>query len=112
MAVALAASGHSCSLAQEGLAFGRFGSRHEDPLTDRIFKLLVLSLGVLLIFLVGFFVALLNEDVKPPAITPAPAPRVEAAPPKADQNPNDLTTKRVKTIIVRPEDVSSTPTNP
>jgi hypothetical protein len=29
-----------------------------------------------------------------------------------DQNPNDLTTKRVKTIIVRPEDLSSTPVNP
>ena len=79
---------------------------------DRMFKLLVLSLVVLLIFLVGFFVALLNEDVKPPVVTPAPAPRVEAAPPKVDQNPADLTTKRVKTIIVRPEDLSQTPTNP
>ena len=108
MAVALAANGHSCPVAQERLAFDRFGSRHEDPLIDRMFKLLVLSLGVLLIFLVGFFVALLNEDEKPVA----PAPRVEAAPPKTDQNPNDLTTKRVKTIIVRPEDLSSTPVNP
>ena len=79
---------------------------------DRIIKLLVMALGVVLIFLVGFFIALLNEDVKPPAVTPAPPPRVEAAPPKTDQNPNDLTTKRVKTIIVRPEDLSSTPVNP
>ena len=77
-----------------------------------MFKWIVLALGVVLIFLVGFFVALLNEDVKPPAVPLAPAPRVEAAPPQADQNPADLTTKRVKTIIVRPEDVSSTPTNP
>ena len=112
MAVAPFANGHSCSPAREGLASERFGSRHEDPLLDRIFKWIVLALGVLLIFLVGFFVALLNEDVKPPAVPPAPAPRVEAAPPKTDQNPNDLTTKRVKTIIVRPEDLSSTPVNP
>ena len=77
-------------------------------MTDRIFKLLLLCLGVLLIFLVGFFVALLNEDEKPVA----PPPRVEAAPPKTDQNPADLTTKRVKTIIVRPEDLSSSPVNP
>jgi hypothetical protein len=81
-------------------------------LIDRIIKTLVLALGALLIFLVGFFVALLNDDVKPPAVTPAPPPRVEAAPPKTDQTSNDLTTKRVKTIIVRPEDLSSTPTNP
>ena len=99
-------------MAQEGLAFDRFGSRHEDPLIDRIFKLLVLSLGVLLVVLVGAFIALLNEDAKPPAVTPAPPPRAEAAPPKMDQNPNDLTTKRVKTIIVRPEDLSSTTVNP
>ena len=79
---------------------------------DRIFRLLVLALGVVLIFLVGAFIALLNEDAKPPAVTPAPAPRVEAAPPKTDQNPADLTTKRVKTIIVRPEDLSSSPVNP
>ena len=79
---------------------------------DRIFKLLVLSLGVLLVVLVGAFIALLNEDAKPPAVTPAPPPRVEATPPKSDQNPNDLTTKRVKTIIVRPEDLSSTLVNP
>ena len=79
---------------------------------DRIIKLLVMALGVVLIFLVGFFIALLNEDVKPQAVTPAPPPRVEAAPPKTDQNPNDLTTKRVKTIIVRPEDLSFTPVNP
>ena len=79
---------------------------------DRIIKFVVMALGVVLIFLVGFFVALLNEDVKPPVVTPAPPPRVEAAPPKTDQNPNDLTTKRVKTIIVRPEDLSSTPVNP
>ena len=77
-------------------------------MTDRIFKWIVLCLAVLLIFLVGFFVALLNEDEKPVA----PPPKVEAAPPKTDQNPNDLTTKRVKTIIVRPEDLSSTPVNP
>ena len=75
---------------------------------DRIIKLLSWCLGVLLIFLVGFFVALLNEDEKPVA----PPPRVEAAPPKTDQNPADLTTKRVKTIIVRPEDLSSTTVNP
>ena len=75
---------------------------------DRIIKFVVMALGVVLIFLVGFFVALLNEDEKPVA----PAPRVEVAPPKTDQNPNDLTTKRVKTIIVRPEDLSSTPVNP
>ena len=75
---------------------------------DRIIKFVVMALGVVLIFLVGFFVALLNEDEKPVA----PAPRVEAAPPKVDQNPADLTTKRVKTIIVRPEDLSSTPTSP
>ena len=79
---------------------------------DRIIKYLIISLGVLLIFLVGFFVALLNDDVKPPAVTPAPPPRVEAAPPKTEQNPNDLTPKRVKTIIVRPEDLSSTTTSP
>ena len=79
-----------------------------------MFKWLVLALGVVLIILVGVFIALLNEDAKPPAVTPAPppAPRVEAAPPKTDQNPNDLTTKRVKTIIVRPEDLSSTLVNP
>ena len=79
---------------------------------DRIFRLLVLALGVVLIFLVGAFIALLNEDAKPPAVTPAPPPRVEAVPPKTDQTPADLTTKRVKTIIVRPEDLSSTPVNP
>ena len=79
---------------------------------DRIIKFLALSLGVLLIFLVGFFVALLNEETKPPVPTPAPPPMAEAAPPKMDQNPNDLTTKRVKTIIVRPEDLSSTSVNP
>jgi len=81
-------------------------------LIDRIIKLLSWCLGVLLIFLVGFLVAHVHEDAKPPAATPAPPPRAEAAPPKMDQNPNDLTTKRVKTIIVRPEDLSSTPTNP
>jgi hypothetical protein len=81
-------------------------------LIDRIIKLLSWCLGVLLIFLVGFLVAHFHEDVKPPSATPAAPPRAEAAPPKMEQNPNDLTTKRVKTIVVRPEDVSSTPTNP
>ena len=77
-----------------------------------MFKWLVLSLGILLIFLVGAFIALLNEDAQPPAATPAPPPRVEAAPPKIDQSPADLTTKLVKTIVVRPEDLSSTLVNP
>ena len=77
-----------------------------------MFKWLVLSLGILLIFLVGAFIALLNEDAQPPAAPPAPPPRVEAAPPKIDQSPADLTTKRVKTIVVRPEDLSSTLVNP
>jgi len=81
-------------------------------LIDRIIKLLSWCLGVLLIFLVGFLVAHFHEDVKPPSATPVAPPRAEAAPPKMEQNPNDLTTKRVKTIVVRPEDVSSTPTNP
>ena len=79
---------------------------------DRIIKLLSWCLGVLLIFLVGFLVAHSVEEAKPPAVTPAPPPRAEATPPKMDQNPNDLTTPRVKTIVVRPEDQSSTPKTP
>ena len=74
---------------------------------DRMFKWIVLALGVVLIVLVGFFVALLNEDVKPPAVPLAPAPRVEAEPGKLDPSPNDIATKRVKTITVRPEEPST-----
>jgi hypothetical protein len=81
-------------------------------LIDRVIKLLSWCLGVLLIFLVGFLVAYVNEEVKPPVAPLAPPPRAEVAPPKMDQNPNDLTTKRVKTIVVRPEDLSSIPTSP
>lgn len=79
---------------------------------DRIIKLLSWCLGVLLIFLVGFLTAHSFEEAKPSAVTPAPPPRAEATPPKMDQNPNDLTTKRVKTIVVRPEDQSSTSQTP
>ena len=70
---------------------------------DRIIKLLVLSLGVLLIFLVGLFVASISEDSRPPA----PAPRAEAEPGKLDPSPNDIATTRVKTITVRPEEPST-----
>ena len=81
---------------------------------DRTFKLLVLSLGVLLILLLGLFVATLIEEHQSPVpeLSRAPAPRVEAAPPKIDQNSNDLVTKRVKTIVVRPEEPLLTPRNP
>lgn len=79
---------------------------------DRVIKLLSWCLGVLLIFLVGFLVAHFNEEAKPSAPAPAPAPRAEADPSKLDQHPNDIPTKRVKTIVVRPEDQSSTPKTP
>ena len=79
---------------------------------DRIIKLLSWCLGILLILLAGAFIALLNEEANPSVSAPAPPPRAEAAPPKMNQNSSDLTTKRVKTIIVRPEDLSSTSGNP
>ena len=75
---------------------------------DRIIKLLVLSLGALLIFLVGVFVAGLSESPQ----APEPTPRVEAEPTKVEPGPHDLPTKRVKTIAVRPETLSESPKIP
>jgi len=83
-------------------------------LIDRIIKVLVLFLGGLLIFLVGHLLAIGGEDARRPDPAPASgaAPRTEPEPGKLDAIPSDIPTKRVKTIIVRPEDLSSSPVNP
>ena len=75
---------------------------------DRIIKLLLFCLGGLLIFLLGQFVASSGEE------QPVPASTSRGEPPsaKVESTPNDLPTKRVKTIIVRPEDLSPTPQGP
>ena len=75
---------------------------------DRTIKLLALSLGVLLIALLGAFFATLFDG--PPS--PTAAPRAEAEPQHLDASPDDLVTRRVKTITVRPDDQSSQPRNP
>ena len=79
---------------------------------DRIIKLLVLSLGGLLIFLVGHLLATGGDEMRRPDPAPAVAPRAEPEPDKLDANPNDIATKRVKTIPVRPEDLSPGPSRP
>ena len=81
---------------------------------DRIIKLLVLSLGGLLIFLVGHLLATGVEEPRRPDPSPAAAaaPRIEPDPGKLDSNPNDIATKRVKTIPVRPEDLPAGASRP
>ena len=81
---------------------------------DRIIKLLVLSLGGLLIFLVGHLLATGGEEARRPDPSPAAAaaPRIEPDPGKQDANPNDIATRRVKTIPVRPEDLSAGSSRP
>ena len=81
---------------------------------DRIIKLLVLCLGGLLMFLVGHLLATGGGDARrpDPAAASAAAPRAEPEPDKPDANPNDIATRRVKTIPVRPEDLSPGPSRP
>ena len=81
---------------------------------DRLIKVLVLSLGGLLIFLVGHLLATGGEEVRRPDPAPASAaaPRAEPEPGKLDANPSDIATKRVKTIPVRPDDQSAAPSRP
>ena len=77
---------------------------------DRSIKWLVLSLGGLLIFLVGHLLATGGHDAGRP--DPASAIRSEPAPGNADTRPNDIATKRVKTITVRPDDLATSPRTP
>ena len=88
----------------------RIGSRHEVPLLDRIIKLLVFALGALLIFLFGHFVATFGDDEPRPV--PPSASSTEPPVDKPEQGQIDLPTKRVKTIVVRPEDLSAAPGTP
>jgi hypothetical protein len=83
-------------------------------LIDRLIKVLVLSLGGLLIFLVGHLLATGGEDARRPDPAPASgaAPRTEPEPGKLDANPSDIPTKRVKTIPVRPEDLAAGSSRP
>jgi hypothetical protein len=82
-------------------------------LLDRIIKLLVLSLGALLVFLVGHLLSFEREEARVPASAPAsgqmaaPASRADAEAGKLDQTGGDLPTRRVKTFPVRPDDPSS-----
>jgi hypothetical protein len=81
-------------------------------LLDRIIKLLGLSLGALLVFLVGHLLSFEREEARAPASAPAsgqmaaPASRVEAEAGKLDPTGVDLPTRRVKTFPVRPDDSS------
>ncbi len=74
---------------------------------DRFIKLLVLCLGGLLIVLVGHL--LINEggDASRPASSQASRAEPEAG--KSDLDATDLATKRVKTVPVRPQDLSTAP---
>ncbi len=79
---------------------------------DRIIKVLVLFLGGLLIFLVGHLLATGGDEALRSAPVPAAAPRAEPEPGRLDANPNDIATKRVKTVPVRPDDWSAAPSRP
>lgn len=86
---------------------------------DRIIQLLVLCLGCLLIFLVGHL--LLNEldGAPPPALAPAPAASASAPvsraggeAEKSELPADELATKRVKTVPVRPDEPIVAPQKP
>ena len=79
---------------------------------DRIIKLLVLSLGALLVFLVGHLLSFEREEARVPAPAPvsgqvaAPASLADSEAGKLDPTGVDLPTRRVKTFPVRPDDAS------
>ena len=79
---------------------------------DGIIKFLVLCLGGLLIFLVGHLLVSEWEGQGRPA--PASVSQAEPAPGpgKADASADDLVTRRVKTVPVRPEDSAAAQQKP
>ena len=73
---------------------------------DQVIKFLSIVLGGLLVFLFGYLLAALGHG---PSSESGPPTAIES---QTEAQPTDLTTRRVKTITVRPEDEPEAPARP